>query len=259
VWTGTHWGKDKTGCVYTLARSVVDDIRAGLEAAKTKYAQQSSDQTTRTVTDLASFYRQASSKRGIDAFIGLAQSMVPVLPSQFDQDPWLFNVANGTIDLRTGQLLPHSRDHLITRVAPVEYHPDAESPRFAKFLDEVFGGDQELVAYVQRFLGYCLTGDTSEQAIALWHGLGANGKSTLLGAVRGVMGEYSASCAPGILQATGASGNNTLDELARIRGARLVNASESGDGARLAEALIKRLTGDEPITAAFKYGHTFEY
>jgi putative DNA primase/helicase len=102
--------------------------------------------------------------------INLAQSEpgIPVRVTELDTDPWLFNCLNGTIDLRTGELLPHRKENLITVLIPVEYHPEAQYPRWLNFLDKVTGGDSELAIYLQRAVGYSLTGDTRSQVIFLW-------------------------------------------------------------------------------------------
>src|SRR5690606_13575451 len=115
----------------------------------------------------------------------------PVLPSQLDTDPWALNALNGTIDLRTGKLREHRRPELHTKVVPVEYDPDAECPTWIAFLEQIMGGDQELIGFVQRAVGYSLTGVTSEQVLFFGLGTGANGKSTFLEVLSTIFGDYA--------------------------------------------------------------------
>jgi putative DNA primase/helicase len=112
--------------------------------------------------------------------------VVPV--AELDADPWLLGVENGTLDLRTGTLIPARREDYITKVGPVAFDADAECPVFLTFLGKIMGGDQTLVDYLQRVLGYMLTGDTSEQRLFFLYGTGANGKSTLLNVCKGLLG-----------------------------------------------------------------------
>src|SRR5262249_26244215 len=130
--------------------------------------------------------------RRIAASLELARSEpgVPALPSDLDTDRMLLNVLNGTLDLRTGELRPHRREDLITKLAPVEYDPSARCPLWLKFLDRIMDGNERLVTYLQRVVGYCLTGDVSEQCLWFFHGAGANGKSTFLGTVLAMLGDY---------------------------------------------------------------------
>src|SRR5262249_35239009 len=145
------------------------------------------------------------------------------------------------------------REDLITRTSPTEYHADATCPRWERFIDSIFPGedgepDRQLIEFVQRLLGYALTGSVSEQVLPIFWGSGANGKSTLLGTVMSVMGDaYAMRANPTLLMQTGRSEHAT--ELAQLFGMRLVVASESEEGARLKESLVKDLTGGDRIRA----------
>ena len=123
--------------------------------------------------------------------IEMAQIDMAIHQDKFDKNPFLFNLKNGTFDLKTGDLYNHDRDKLISKYSPVIYDPDAECPRFMAFLYEVMEGDEEAVEYLQRIAGYILTGDTSEQVIFILHGPGANGKTTLVEVIRALLGDYS--------------------------------------------------------------------
>jgi putative DNA primase/helicase len=177
---------------------------------------------------------------------------VAVEAAALDANPWLFNCANGTIDLRTGELRPHRREDLITKRSPVVYAPGEVAaapscPRFMQFLSECMAGDDELVAYLLRFLGYCLTGDVREHVLGLWHGGGRNGKSTLLEVMATVMGDYAVAVAPDLLLDTATQQHST--GLTDLRGARLATTVEPPAGRRWNESLVKQLTGGDRITA----------
>ncbi|MFC3231900.1 phage/plasmid primase, P4 family [Streptomyces nitrosporeus] len=203
---------------------------------------------------------KALTNRSIDAVMKELPSVpgVPVEASDFDARHDLLSVANGTINLRTGQLHPHSPDDMITKRLSVAYHPDAPAERWGQFLTEVFPGHPDLPAYMQRLVGYGCTGSTSEHCFAFMHGQGSNGKSVFLDALIYVF--------KGVTQATqfstfekSVSVGQASPELASLRGARLVTASETEKYSRLAEALVKQLTGGDPITCRFLNQNPFTY
>src|SRR5262249_44181055 len=156
-----------------------------------------------------------------------------------DQQHMLLVVNNGTVDLTTGKIQPSRREDLVTQYAPVDFDADATCPTFERFMSDIMCGRAELVSFMQRFLGYCLTGLTKEGKFAIFHGLGANGKSTLLEVLRRLMGpEYTRQTPPQTLMARkGDSSDGPSPALARMRGARLVTATESERGSRLAEGI----------------------
>lgn len=249
TWTGKRWHLDDTGQVYRWAKTTVRGIYA--EAA-------SAGDDTRSAA-LSKHAARSQAEARIKAMVSLAESElpVPVLPDQLDAHPWLFACHNGVLDLRTGWLREHARDDLITRVTTVRYDPEATCPRWLAFLEQVMGGDTELISFLQRAVGYSLTGLTSERALFFLHGTGANGKSTFLEALRLVFGEYAMRTPAETLvaRAEGAIPN----DVARLKGARLVAASETEEGKRLAEALVKALTGGDTISARFMRSEWFDF
>jgi putative DNA primase/helicase len=168
----------------------------------------------------------------------------------WDGDPFLLGVANGVVDLTTGRLHAGRPADLITLHTPVPYDPDAAAPRWEQFLREVFRDDPALIAYVRRFAGYSLTGDTGEHKLLICWGKGANGKSTLLNTLAHVAGEYGYAMPFSTLESQRQAGGPTND-LAALVGRRLVTSSEVNEGQPLNEARIKALTGGDPITARF--------
>jgi putative DNA primase/helicase len=173
---------------------------------------------------------------------------IAVLPDQLDRDPWLVNCVNGTLDLRDGKLRGHRREDYLTKLCPTPFDPEAACPAWERFLLAIFRQDGELIRFVQRLLGRALSGDVSEQILPIFWGGGANGKSTLVNAIMRVMGpDYAMKASPDLLMSR--RGERHPTELADLFGMRLVVASETHQGRRLDEALIKDMTSGERIRA----------
>lgn len=203
---------------------------------------------------------KALTNRSIDAVMKELPSVpgVPADAQDFDARHDLLSVSNGTINLRTGQMHPHTPNDLITKRLDVDFYPDASATRWDRFLTEVFPEHPELPAFMRRLVGYGITGSTSEHCFAFMHGQGSNGKSVFLDALIHVF--------KGVTQATQFSTfeksvnvGQASPELASLRGARVVTASETEKYSRLAEALVKQLTGGDPITCRFLNQNPFTY
>ena len=185
------------------------------------------------------------------------QMSLRVETADLDADPMLLGVRNGTIDLRTGQLRSADRADLITQQAPVDYDPDATCPRWLATLKRL-QPDPEMQAFLQRVIGYALTGDVDEQVMFLVYGRGANGKTVLLETIRQMLGGY-AQKAPTELLLARPGGTDVTNDVAGLRGARFVAAAESDEGRRLAEGRVKEVTGDEVLKARFLHKEFFEF
>jgi putative DNA primase/helicase len=192
----------------------------------------------------------ASQNQGkLDAVAKGLESRLVVRMADLDRDPWLLNVANGTIDLRTGDLRAHEREDLITSLIPVEYDLEAPAPTWTRFLSMVMADSLELTTYLQRLIGYTLTGRTDEHILVFHHGnTGSNGKSTFLATLRSLLGDYSCSAPRSLLfePKNGAEPHPT--ELARLYGKRLAICAEVPEHAELAEAKIKDITGGDVVS-----------
>ncbi|MFE5828695.1 phage/plasmid primase, P4 family [Streptomyces sp. NPDC056508] len=203
---------------------------------------------------------KALTNRSIDAVIKELPSVpgVPADASDFDARPELLSVANGTINLRLGTIHPHTPEDMITKRLDVAYHPEAEAPRWDRFLTEIFPNHPELPAFMRRLVGYGITGSTAEQCFVFMHGGGANGKSAFLDAILHVFRGITKSTEFSTFEQRTAVGQAS-PELAELRGARVVSASETEKYSRLAEALVKQLTGGDPVTARRLYGNPYTY
>ena len=233
VWDGCRWSQDNDGTPLRLAMETVERM---FRDARTRRAEQ--------VLKLAKRSAYASK---LLAMLKLAAPKMPVQPDELDTNGWLLNCPNGTVDLRDGELKPHQRWQNITKLCPTEYDPSVDAPTWERFLAEVFV-DPALIAFVQRLLGYCLTGDVSEQKLAIFYGTGANGKSTLLNAFLDVVGtDYSMQAMPDFLMAKRGEAHPT--EKADLFGKRFVSCVETDSFRKLSETTVKMLTGGERIRA----------
>ena len=250
VWDGRRWRRDESGEMARRAKSTV----------QTMYEHAIADSSPDRRAAMVKHAVRSEGEARLRAMVNLAASEtgIPVRPDELDQDPWLFNAANGTVDLRTGELRPHGEEDLITKISPASYRPGARCPTWLKFLDRVFAGDDELVEFLRRAVGYTLTGLTVEQVLFLLHGGGQNGKTTMLEVIRHVLGDYASQVPADTLMATRQVGGIPND-LARLPGARFVSAVETDEGRRLAEGLVKRITGSDTITARFLHAEFFDF
>ncbi len=178
--------------------------------------------------------------------------------ADFDADPWAFNCESGTLNLKTGQLEAHRPSRMCSRLAPVRFVAGARHTTLDAYLDLVTGTDAEFIGFLQRALGYSLTGDVGAEVVFLVLGPGGSGKTTLVEALKEMMGDYAATVAAKTLLAKKTDGGHSSD-IARLHGRRMVGASEFEKGERLNAALIKGLTGGERVTARNIYESDFEF
>jgi len=246
LYDGTRWAPDERGHVVKLAhetaRSVFKDAAHETDEAKQK--------------EIAKFAVASQNKNRIDGMLSQAKPYLAVSMDELDRDPWDLNCANGTLDLRTGELRAHDPANLITRVAPVEYDPEATCPRFKQFLKETLV-DEAVITFMKRYAGYTLTGITRERLFAILWGGGKNGKTTLVELLQDTMGDYSTNTDTETILAKKYQGVG--NDVAALKGARFVSAAEVERGRRLAESKVKQLTGSDTVTARFLFGEPFDF
>jgi putative DNA primase/helicase len=243
VWSGRHWQVDDGCRVETLARDVVDEVWRGVEASMRTVERSEA-------VSMVSFAKATASANGIQHFLSLARSEpgVPIKPAELDKNEWLLNCENGTIDLRTGELRPHSKSDYITKLCPTLYTKNHSSDTWERFVAEIMGGDAELVGFLQRLCGYWLTGSIRDHVLPIFYGTGANGKSVFLGTIEAMLGtDYAMHAPPDLLMVKRHDSHPT--ERADLFGRRLVTCVETESGGRLAESLVKELTGGDIIRA----------
>jgi len=220
----------------------------------------SADSTLATfdkVRELCRAMHSASAKT-VSAVTSLARAdrRLAATVEQWDADQWLLNTPAGTVDLRTGATRPHDPRDYVTKIAAVS--PSGDYPLWKQFLDRVTGGDRQLVDFLQRMSGYALTGSTVEHALFFLYGTGANGKSVFMSTVAGILADYQRTAPIETFTAT-TGGDRHPTDLAGLRGARLVTATETEEGRRWAESRIKTLTGGDPVSARFMRQDFFDF
>jgi len=252
-WNGHVWKQDDTGGsdIHQRCEQTIRGMQSNAVNLETKGERQA----------LSEWGFGCESSRKIASMIQLARHLpeVPITPDILDTDPYLLGVANGTIDLRTGEIRDSQREDYITRAIPWNYEPGAVPTRWVQFMDEVTGGDKELARYICKALGYSLTGLTQEHLFFFLYGnTGNNGKSVCTNTIKELFGDYGTQLTPETLMVKVGDGGISND-IAKLKGVRFVLASETEDGKRLNEGLMKRLTGGDPITARFLHQEFFDF
>jgi putative DNA primase/helicase len=247
VWDGRRWAVDDR-CIQVqshakeTALSIFDEIRG------------SPDRDTRM-----RHAKRSQSKGAIEAMIWLARSEpgIPCRLTSFDSDGWLLNISNGTLELRTGLLREHRRDDLISNLVDIAHDPTAECELWDAFLWRVTDRNDDLYAYLRRFVGYLLVGDTSDQSLHFLYGLGANGKSVFCEVLMRLLGDYAMAASPDMIMLRRHGG--IPNDVARLRGIRAAMMNETSQGARFDEAKLKDLTGGDTLTARFLHQEFFDF
>jgi putative DNA primase/helicase len=249
VWEGPRWVVDESGEVHRRAKATVRSLYVE--------ASHASDEESRDLILKHASKSEQSSK--ITSMLELAKTEpeISLTIDQLDSDPYLFNVENGTINLKTGELRPHRRKDLITKLAPVEYNEKARASRWNDFVSEIMNGDEELVKFLQHAIGYTMTGDTREECLFFCYGTGRNGKTKLFEVLREIFGGYAQQA--DFSSFLSRRGEGPRDDLAGMRGARLVTASEADGERGFDAAVLKQLTGGDTIRARHLYESSFEY
>jgi P4 family phage/plasmid primase-like protien len=238
VWAEQRWAEDHTGAVDRMAKATVRGML--------KRASELADEDARKRAVRHALITDSRGRREAMTALAASEADIPITPEQLDAPPLLLNVTNGTVDLHTGKLQPHQRGDLLTKLAPVAFDPAATCPRWDAFLAEVLP-DPEVLAFVHKAVGYSLTASVVEQVLFFVHGPGANGKSVFLTIMLYILGDYGMQAVPDILVAS--KGDRHPTELADFYQKRLVATVEVEEGRRLAESLVKWLTGGDLMRA----------
>jgi putative DNA primase/helicase len=249
-WGGHRWLFDDVNKIINLAELAIKQI--------VTEAQDINDEDTRR--KLIGHSLKSESRRSIESMEYLARykAGITVRQSELDANPMLLGVQNGVLDLRTGLLRDDDAQvALITKQAPVAFMPGATCPSWLKFVGQITGGDADYTRYIQRSVGYSLTGDTREQVLFFLYGIGANGKSTFINTIQKLLGDYSQQSASSTFMAKQRGSIN--NDVARLRGSRMVATTETEEGSRFDEAQLKLLTGGDMVTCRFLHKEHFEF
>jgi putative DNA primase/helicase len=277
IWDGKSWREDVTEEVVRLAMetvrsiygesaditSLVSELRTRMVGASKDEQKDLSERIKRATEEAEaaqSWARKSEKASSIKAIPELAKALsdIAISPEILNRDLWLFNCPNGTIELRTGELRTHRREDYISQVCHVEYDAAAKCPRWEQFLSEVFNGNPDLTEFIQRAVGYSLTGDVREECLFLLHGLGRNGKGVFLNTLASVFGDYGTTTDFSTFVDTH-NKNGPRDDVAHMRGRRFVQSQEAREGCRLDESLVKWLTGGDLLRARLLYENSYEF
>lgn len=249
---GKIWLIDQQGMIKTLADRVVENMKN-----ETVYIAPGTDEEEAQKA-FSKHIKNTRNSRGKVNMLKETEHLLPIMPSEFDKGIDLFNVQNGYIDLKTSELKEHDKDKYFTKISSVEFTDKIDCPLWIEFLNQIFNNDHELIEYIQRAVGYSLSGSTAEQMMFILYGNGRNGKSVFLDIVTEMFGSYATNIQPQtIMVKQQSSGANS--DIARLDGARLVTTTEPNEGVRLDEGLVKQLTGGDKVTARFLYENEFDY
>ena len=248
VWNGRYWETDESGALVH---------EKGLETVRNIYDELLKTDDHRERLDIEKFGMLSESMRRREAMVKTAQYIkaLNINSEAFDPNPWLLNLQNGTIDVLTGEFREHRQEEMITKIANADYDPKAECPLWKKFVCEIMDYKEDLIGFLQTAAGWAITGNTTEQTMFILYGSGANGKTTFLNTIMHILGDYATSTATETFMKK--SGNQTTNDIARLRGIRFLTTTEAEQGRRLSEPLIKKITGNDQITARFLYGEYF--
>lgn len=242
IFNGKFWERDSNEKIKRIAMQVSEEIAERMRLIGNKAR-----------PNLGKIHTDA----GINAMINCAKALLGASVEEFDHNKYLFNCLNGTYDLNRNIFNDFSATDLITKRANVEYDVHAECSRWNQFLEEIFLGDKELIDYIQRIVGYAMTSSTKEQCMFILYGHGRNGKNIFMEAISNVMGDYSINCPSSMFVQK--QGSNIPNDVARLKGARFVSASETNQNVNIDEELIKQLTGNKIITARFLNKEFFDF
>jgi putative DNA primase/helicase len=250
LWNGVRWVPDEDGAVPRKAQEIPKLLLK--EAAEIK------DDDRRKKAAGAAIRARDRSK--LEAMIKLAECQPGIVasPTLFDSDPLLLGVANGVVDLRTGEFRTARKEDYIIKHAGTPYDTDATCPRWEKFLSRVLAEDKELISFIQRAVGYSLTASIAEQVLFFLYGTGQNGKSTFAECLKHLFGSYMIKTTTA-LYTLDRHASEPLPEIARLVGKRLVTGSETEEGAKLAESRVKDITGGDTLTGRELYCPAFNF
>lgn len=251
-WNGKVWCEDKTGKIKRLADETIDKMR------KEAYKEEDGDKQSA----MFKWINKTCNSNAKENMIKELQHIenIPILMSEMDTQNDLFNCQNGIINLRNGELLKHEPNYFCTKISDCICDISGAKPElWLNFLDDITCGDKELQAYLQKAVGYSLTGSVREQCLFFLYGMGRNGKSTFLDIISCIAGTYANHAQPETLMLKSQLNSGTTSDIARLKGARFVTSVEPNENVKLNEGLVKQLTGGDKVTARFLYGKEFEY
>ena len=254
AYNGSYWEQDNQGLIEKAADEVINNLKN-----ESLVVQDDADKE-KVQKAWLKFIKGERSRSSKVNMINEIKHLVPVLHSQWDKEKMMLNTPSGYIDLTNGTLHDHDYKKMFTQETGVDYTEKVDCPLWIEFLNQTFQNDQELIHFIQKIVGYSLTGSNAEQVMFILFGNGRNGKSVLLNIIKYISGSYAKTMnATTIMQKRNSSGQGPTSDIARLEGARLVVSSEANEGDRIDESLIKQMTGGDTLVARYSYGRDFEF
>lgn len=252
MWDGARWRRGSGPEVVEAQKRVIRERYNRAVTSMGKLRNVDDENAKRKLKAIAKVFRWCAvseDAKHVHAGVDMASSMPGILIDhhQLDNQPWLFNCANGVLNLRTGELVPHDSSLLLTQCSPTAYSDKAVAPRWKEFLEEAIV-DPDTIAWLKRFVGYCMTGIVKEHVLPVLYGKGRNGKSTFIKTICRVFGDDYAGTAPQHFLAV-QRGEQHPTRIAELYGKRFMADIETEEGVRLDEAMVKRLTGGDELVA----------
>jgi putative DNA primase/helicase len=260
TWNGSRWVFNEAGAkrqADQLSRLVLAEAAEALTNAAKENDERQRDYLGNKAKTLQAWAKKCETAKTIESALHMLERRLIVEPTDADADPFVLAVANGTLDLRSGQLRRSVRGDFITKGSGIAFDPTAACPIFEAFLSRIFRSHPEIIPFLRRAIGYTLTGDTREQCIFMLHGNGSNGKSTLVAILEFLLGDYAKQAAPDLLISK--TGDRHPTEIADLRGARLVATVETGEGRRMAENLVKQMSGGDRMKGRYMRRDFFDF
>ena len=252
VWDGKTWVRDTKQLVKVKVDLLIEEMNdEAINEPNESY-----------VHEMMKNIKHLSSNGGKEAMLKEAMHIgdTPSVNADYDNHKWLLNCKNGIVDLRTGKLMPHDRNYMMSKNTNVNVNFDEEPKVWIKCLQDIFNNDEEVIAFIKKAIGYTLTGSTREQCLFQCSGDGSNGKSVFFDTIYNMLGDYSLNAqVESVLTKSNNSSGNATPDIARMKGARFVRTNEPNQGARFNEGFVKQLTGDSVVTARYLYGSDFEF
>lgn len=250
-----RWSVDNLGVILRMADKCVEAMKAEAKL----YLQADEESGGDMAKAFEKHMKSSRSNKSKKAMLNEIEHHLPILPIQMDRYKMALNTPSGIINLKNGDVKAHNPEYYFTKITSVDCAEAADCHRWLAFLDDIFAGDKDLIRYIQKAVGYSLTGSTAEQCAFFLYGTGRNGKSTFIDVIRDVFGDYAANIQPETIMVKSSQSNAINSDIARLKGARLVTSVEPNEGVRLNEGLLKQLTGDDTVTARKLYSEEFEF
>lgn len=251
IFNGKYWEKDLKQEVKNKADELIEIMKREVKRTQNEELQK----------ELKKNVKRLSSSSGKEAMLKEAMHLgnIPATNSDFDKEIFYLNVKNGVLDLKNNKLMPHDKKYMQSKYIDIECDTKNDPKLWLKFLNDIFNEDKEMISYIQKAIGYTLTGSTKEQCFFQCYGEGANGKSVFLDIVYSLLGTYALNSQVDSILAKSNNSGGANSEIARMSGARFVRTNEPNEKSRFNEGLVKQLVGGDITTARFLYGQEFEF